>query len=72
MKLSAYLPGASRLFLVLLFVATAAGYVWVARMTGLDSQRFVIAIVERFNIFGVDDVYRYYYARSAWVQPGLY
>lgn len=47
-------------------------YVWIASLISHGETRYVFDFIERFRIFGVDDMYRFFYAKCAWLNPDLY
>lgn len=57
---------------VTLLAMVAAVYVWLAKVTTLDNQWLVLDMLEAIKLFGVDDAYRFYIAKAAGVQPGIF
>ena len=55
-----------------LLAMVAVAYVWLAKVTTLDNQWMVLDMLEAIKLFGVDDAYRFYIAKAAGVQPGIF
>jgi hypothetical protein len=64
-KVTTFIIGA--IFLFLFFM-----YIKIAALTTLGPETYIFDFIERFRVLGVDDIYRYYFSKSAWSNASLY
>lgn len=58
--------------MVLVFLAIAATYIWIAKITSDGTPLILADVVDRTSIFKADDAYRFFVAKSAWKDVSTY
>lgn len=71
-EVARWLEPAAMAAILCLFVVAFLVDGYVAYATSAASSQTALSFVSGWNIFGVDDAYRYFLARSAWINPSLY
>lgn len=65
-------PGRAPVYFIVFFALLFLVYIKIAALNSAGPTWYVFDFIERFRIFGVDDIYRYYIARSGWLSPETY
>lgn len=61
-----------KLFTAVALLLFGLFYLWLAWVTSGQSDLWILTTIDGAQLYTIDDAYRYYLARTAWLDPDLY